>query len=151
MVLNTYVHKEFNNAVKVNNLKKKSKLKKNKGKQFNSVHVLHDCNFFDQDVVDERSADLKATSKIVVSNFLDKYQFLLFKNCFCNEKIKFDGSMKAHFYRYLLYFHNVKQRNSTKDYFSYDEHYNFAHNNVNSAGLPTVILCVLILRTLFPI
>ena len=50
----------------------------------------------------------------------------------CTMRNKIDGSMKALFRRYLLYFCTVQQNNSTKDYFNYDEYLKFVDNDVNN-------------------
>ena len=102
VVLNTCAREELDNTAKVDHLKNKIKFKKNKGKQFNSVNLLHEFYLSVQEVIDDQSEALKATSEISFGNFLDKHKYALFGNGLCNEK-KLDGSMNTHFIHHLLY------------------------------------------------
>ena len=70
-VLKTCVTKEFYNALKVNSLRKKSKIKRNKGKYFRLGNFLYQCHLSDKEVIDEKSEALNIQCQNTVNNFLD--------------------------------------------------------------------------------
>ena len=52
-MLKICVTEEFNNAIKVNSLKKKAKMERNKGKNFRSVNLLDQFHLHNKEVEDE--------------------------------------------------------------------------------------------------
>ena len=102
---------------KKRNKKAITKNNQSKSRQFKSVNLLDDCFLEDQEVIDEESENLKTIRKHKVDDFTNEYETILNERGFCDEKGKYDSSLKAHARRYFLYFDTAKHGKDSKDYF----------------------------------
>ena len=59
--------------------------------------MLNDYLLEDQEVIDEESELLKLRRKNKIDAFADGHEEMLLDNGHCKDKVKIDGSMKAHF------------------------------------------------------
>jgi len=116
---------------KKNNEKTRNKVSKIGNRKFQTVNLLHECLLEDQKVVDEASELLKQQRKNKVDAFLEGFEKIMDEKRFCNDG-KLDGSMKAHYRRFFMYFDTVTHGETNRDFFNIEQYKLFIHNNTNN-------------------
>lgn len=84
--------------------------------------MLDDCFLEDQEVIDEESNNMKNSMKRKVDEFVIEYERILNERGYCDEKGKYDSTLKAHVRCCFLHFTTAINGKDSKDYFNAAHH-----------------------------
>ena len=86
------------------------------------MDLLHDCLLVDQAVVDKKIEIFKCDRKIKLDELMNRYEEITKEKGHCNDDGKLDGSMKAHYRRFLMCFDTTKHGKCINNYFDKEQH-----------------------------